>query len=302
MHPAAIAALVVCGILLIGGVLYGFSRWYFGDTVSVPDVVELPQAEATATLKSAGFRVEVDEVFDQGKETEVVIRQDPIGGMKVKKGRLVRIWVNKGQSSIWLPNLAGASEREARLALEGRGFKVKINKENHESVAAGYVIRQFPEGDQNQPKGTEVTLIVSSGPVVKDVVVPSLVGLTVDQAKAALGSVELNLGEVKEEPSSEEKGKIIKQSVDPGTSVKKGQRIDVVVSSGLKSQQRKLKIEVPEDQSGEIRVVVKDEQGTREVYKGTHEAGDQIEKSFEVYPPGEFQIYFQGQLNKTIPF
>jgi serine/threonine protein kinase len=36
MHPAAIAALVVCGILLIGGVLYGFSRWYFGDTVSVP--------------------------------------------------------------------------------------------------------------------------------------------------------------------------------------------------------------------------------------------------------------------------
>jgi len=59
-----------------------------------------------------------------------------------------------------------------------------------------------------------------------------------------------------------------------------------------------LKIEVPEDQSGEIRVVVKDEQGTREVYKGTHEAGDQIEKSFEVYPPGEFQIYFQGQLNK----
>jgi beta-lactam-binding protein with PASTA domain/tRNA A-37 threonylcarbamoyl transferase component Bud32 len=302
MHPAAIAALVVCGILLIGGVLYGLSRWYFGDTVSVPDVVELPQAEATATLKSAGFRVEVDEVFDQGKETEVVIRQDPIGGMKVKKGRLVRIWVNKGQSSIWLPNLAGASEREARLALEGRGFKVKINKENHESVAAGYVIRQFPEGDQNQPKGTEVTLIVSSGPVVKDVVVPSLVGLTVDQAKAALGSVELNLGEVKEEPSSEEKGKIIKQSVDPGTSVKKGQRIDVVVSSGLKSQQRKLKIEVPEDQSGEIRVVVKDEQGTREVYKGTHEAGDQIEKSFEVYPPGEFQIYFQGQLNKTIPF
>jgi beta-lactam-binding protein with PASTA domain/tRNA A-37 threonylcarbamoyl transferase component Bud32 len=302
MHPAAIAALVVCGILLIGGVLYGFSRWYFGDTVSVPDVVELPQAEATATLKSAGFRVEVDEVFDQGKETEVVIRQDPIGGMKVKKGRLVRIWVNKGQSSIWLPNLAGASEREARLALEGRGFKVKINKENHESVAAGYVIRQFPEGDQNQPKGTEVTLIVSSGPVVKDVVVPSLVGLTVDQAKAALGSVELNLGEVKEDPSSEEKGKIIKQSVDPGTSVKKRQRIDVVVSSGLKSQQRKLKIEVPEDQSGEIRVVVKDEQGTREVYKGTHEAGDQIEKSFEVYPPGEFQIYFQGQLNKTIPF
>ncbi|HHV34670.1 MAG TPA: serine/threonine protein kinase [Syntrophomonadaceae bacterium] len=310
MHPAAIAALVVCGLLLIGGALYGLSKWYFGGTVAVPDVVGLPQDEASEKLKSAGFRVEVEDIFDQGEQVEVVVRQDPVGGMEVKKGRLVRIWVNKGQSSVWLPDLTGVSEREARLALEGRGFVVKIVRENHESVPAGHVIRQSPEGDQKQAKGSEITLVVSSGPVAKDVVVPSLVGLTLDQAKAALSSVELNLGDVKEEPSSTEKGIIIKQGVAPGTSVKKGRSIDVVVSSGssddssggLKSQERKLKIEVPDDEAGEIRVVVKDAQGTREVYKGTHEGDDEIEKSFEVYPPGEFQVFFQGRLNKTIPF
>lgn len=300
MQPAAIAALVVCALLLIGGTLFALSRWYFGGTVNVPDVVGQSQAEATEKLEGEGFQVDVNEVFDQGEKTEVVVQQDPVGGMKVKKGRLVRIWVNKGQSSVWLPDFTGASEREARLALEGRDFTVKITRENHETVPAGYVIRQFPEGDQNQPKGSEVTLVVSSGQVAKEVIVPSLVGLKVDQAKAALRSVELNLGEVKEEPSSEKKGVIIKQGVAPGTSVKKGENIDVVVSSGLKAQENTLKIEVPE--AGELKVVIKDAQGTREVYKQAHEAEDIVEKSFEVYPPGEFQIYFQGQLNKTIPF
>lgn len=314
MHPAAIAALVVCALLVAGGAIFAFSKWYFGGTVEVPNVVGQSQAEAVEKLKSAGFQVEVSEVFDQGKQADVVVKQDPVGGMKAKKGRLVRIWVNKGQSSVWLPDLTGASEREAKLALEGRGFKVKITRENHDSVPAGYVIRQFPEGDQNQPKGSEVTLVVSSGPLVTEVVVPSLVGLTADQARTALTSVGLNLGEVKEESSSTEKGIIIKQGVAPGTSVKKGQSIDIVVSSGpssgpgdgsnggLKSQERKLKIEVPEGETGEIKVVIKDAQGTREVYKGTHEAGDVIERSFEIYPPGEFQIYFQGRLNKTITF
>ncbi len=302
MHPAIIAALVVGGIFLVGALLYGLTQWYFGSSITVPDVVEQAQTEAVATLKSAGLQVEINDIFDENMEADLVVRQDPVGGMKVKKGRLVKIWVNKGESDVWLPNFVGVSEREARLSLERRDFKVSSDKENHDDVAAGYVIRQYPEGDQDLPKGTEVTLVVSSGPAVKEVVVPSLRGLTVDQAKAALGSVELDMGKVKEKPSNEEKGRIIEQSVEPGTTVGKGRSIDVVVSSGLESQQRKLRINVPEEQSGIIKIVVVDEQGTRDVYEGTHEAGDRIEKSFDVYPPGEFQVYFQGQLNKTIPF
>jgi serine/threonine-protein kinase len=300
MHPAAIAALALCAALLIGGLAFGFFKWYFGGTLIVPEVIGESQAEASQKLKDAGFQVDVNEVFDRGTEADVVVQQDPVGGMKAKKGRSVRIWVNQGQSDVWLPDFTGASEREARLSLEGRGFKVKITRENHDTVANGYVIRQFPEGDQEQPKGSEITLIVSSGPLVKDVVVPSLAGLKEEQAKAALGAVGLNLGEVKEEESKEEKGVIIKQSVEPGTSVKKGESINVVVSSGLKPKENKLKIEVPA--AGEIKVVIKDAQDTREVYKQVHQAGDVIEKDFQVYPPGEYQIYFQGELNKTVPF
>ena len=302
MHPAAIAALVICGLFLLGGGLFALSKWYFGGTSVVPNIVGIPQAEAVEQLKEAGFqKVEVNDVYDQGTQNEVVVKQDPVGGMKVKKGRNVRIWVNKGQSDVWLPDFTGVQEREAKLALEGRGFIVKVTKENHESVPTGYVIRQFPEGDKNQPKGSEVTLVVSKGPLEKEVFVPSLRGLTVDQAKAALGTVELALGEVKEEPG-EKKGLIIKQSVDPGTAVKKGQAINVVVSSGPKAVVQTLKFNVQDE--GEVKIVVvdaKDPEG-REVYEQEHQKGDNVVKDFEVYPPGKFIIYFKDQPIENIPF
>lgn len=299
LHPGVIVALVILGLLLIGGGLYALSRWYFGGTVVVPNVVGLTQDEAEEMLKAEGLEVEVKEASEQGTETGVVVRQDPVAGMEVKKGRVIRIWVNKGPGSVWLPDLTGAEEREATLALEGRGFKVKVTRENHDSVPAGYVIRQFPAGDSNQPKGSEVTLVVSKGPVEKEVIVPSVVGLNVDQAETALGAVELSLGKVTEKPSDQDKGVIIEQSIAPGTSVKKGTTIDVVVSSGLQEKETKLKIDVPED--GELIIVIKDSQGTREVYKQVHKAGDKVDKTFTVYPPGEFQIYFQGKLRQTVP-
>lgn len=312
LHPAAIAA-IVAGILLLFAVVgYAFSAWYFGSTVVIPDVMGETEAKATEKLKGEGFKVEVNEVFDQGKEVDVVVQQDPVAGTEVKKGRQVSIWVNKGPSSVWLPDVTSVAEKEARLTLEGREFVVKITKENHDSVAEGLVIRQSPAGDQNQPKGTEVTLVVSQGPVVRDVYVPALNGLNVDQAKDALGTVGLTLGEIKEEASSEKKGVIISQSVAPGSSVKKGGKIDVVISSGeppaeeppveKPAEPKDVKLEIDVPAAGEVRVVVKDVQGTREVYKQEHEAGDKVEKDFQVYPSGEFQVYYQGKLSKTIPF
>ncbi|HAF17656.1 MAG TPA: Stk1 family PASTA domain-containing Ser/Thr kinase [Peptococcaceae bacterium] len=299
LHPGAIVPLILLGLLLVGGGLFALSRWYFGGTVAVPNVVGLTQEEAEEMLKEEGLEVEVKEASEQGTETDIVVRQDPVARMEVKKGRLIRIWVNKGPGSVWLPDYTGAEEREATLALEGRGFIVKVTRENHDDVPAGYVIRQFPAGDSDQPKGSDVTLVVSKGPVVKEVIVPAVVGLKVDQAEAALGAVELNLGEVTEKPSDKDKGVIIEQSIAPGSSVKKGTAIDVVVSSGLQEKETKLKIDVPEE--GELIIVIKDSQGTREVYKQLHKEGDKVDKVFTVYPPGEFQIYFQGKLRQTVP-
>lgn len=297
LHPAAIAAIVIIGLILLAGAVWGLSRWYFGEAVAVPNVVGYPQADAERILKSAGLQAEVIETQEEGTDEEVVVRQQPAAGMKVKKGRSVQIWVNKGQPLAWLPETTGSPEREARIALESRGFRVKTTGEHSEAVPAGYVIRQIPAGDRNHTKGSMITLVVSEGPTPRDIPVPTLIGLTVDQAEATLEAVGLVLGEVREEPSEDYKqGTIISQSIEPGTMIRKGDAVDVVKSIGPEEKPQVKTLDFKVHDPGEVKVIIQDARGTRVAYQHVHQAGDKVKMPFEVYAPGEIQVYFQGQL------
>jgi beta-lactam-binding protein with PASTA domain len=61
----------------------------------------------------------------------------------------------------------------------------------------------------------------------------NLVGLTVDEAAKALKQYELSVGTVTTEPSATvPAGRITRQRPDIGEQVKKGDKVDVTVSSG----------------------------------------------------------------------
>jgi beta-lactam-binding protein with PASTA domain/tRNA A-37 threonylcarbamoyl transferase component Bud32 len=292
LHPAALAAIIILGLCLLVGIVWGFTNWYFGEPIAVPNVVGDPEDVADAKLRDAGLRVEVNETYDQGSKKGIVVQQQPEAGMKVKKGRTVQLWVNKGQTLVWLPEITGTTERDAQITLETRGFQVKILKEYSEDIPAGHVIRQLPAGDQNYPKGSTVTLVVSKGPAPRDVPVPSLIGLSIEQAKIALDAVGLVLGEPSEEYSDKEQGVIIRQTIEPGTMVRKGDVVDVVVSSGPEPQKVRFEVHEP----GEVKVVIQDTTGTRVVYQQMHQAGDRVEVPVQVLVPGVIQVFFQGQL------
>lgn len=297
LHPAAIGTLVLLFLIFLAGAVWGFFKWYFGETVAVPEVVGYSQAEAEQKLKAAGLEAEVLTTYEEDSDDGIVVRQLPAAGMKVKKGRLVQIWVNKGKPLVWLPETTGTPEREAKIALESRGFQVRITREHSETVPEGYVIRQTPAGDRNYTEGSLITLVVSEGPVPRNIPVPKLIGLTVEQAKATLEAVGLVLGEVREQPSEKhEQGVIISQSIEPGTLIRKGDPVDVVQSSGLIEEPEVKTLDFRVHNTGEVRVVIKDAKGTRVAYQQIHEAGDRVKIPFEVYAPGEIEVYFQGQL------
>lgn len=297
LHPAAIGALIFFCLILLAGGVWGFFKWYFGETVVVPEVVGYPQAEAEQKLKAAGLEVEVLTTQEEDSDEGIVVRQLPAAGMKVKKGRLVQIWVNKGKPLVWLPETTGAPEREAKIALESRGFQVRITREHSETVPEGYVIRQTPAGDRNYTEGSLITLVISEGPIPRNIPVPKLIGLTLDQAKATLEAVGLVLGEVREQPSEDyEQGVIISQSIEPGTLIRKGDPVDVVQSSGPIEEPTVKTLDFRVHNTGEVKVIIKDTRGTRVAYQQIHQAGDKVKIPFEVYAPGEIEVYFQDQL------
>jgi serine/threonine-protein kinase len=61
----------------------------------VPNVIDQLQADAQATLRSAGFKVKVVQQETSAKPEGTVLRQSPVGDSKAVKGTLVTIFVAK---------------------------------------------------------------------------------------------------------------------------------------------------------------------------------------------------------------
>lgn len=304
LHPAAWAVLAVFSLILLAALgWWGLSKWFFGAEAVVPDVTNMKLEDAEARLKEAGFYVQkVIRLYNSEVPPGVVYRQDPVGNYKAKKGSGVSLWVSKGPRYVWLPDVTGLPLTEAKALLEESNgeFRITVAEVNSDTVKADIVISQEPPGDRHVKEGTVVKLVVSKGPAT--LLMPSLLGQTLDQARALLSSMGLNLGSVRQEPSAQyPEGTISGQSISEGTPVKPGDTVDVLVSQGPGPMAHTVPLRFTVKSPGVVRVEIKDARGSRTAYEGEHQAGDEVQKEFVVYGQGKIDIYFQNKLYQTIP-
>jgi serine/threonine-protein kinase len=92
------------------------------------------------------------------------------------------------------------------------------------------VIRQSPEPGTEIDKGKPVNLVISSG--TKESTVPTLVGLSLDEARNALIDAGLQLGTVKQVPSGENRNTVVKADPAEGTTVPVDTKVNLEVASG----------------------------------------------------------------------
>jgi eukaryotic-like serine/threonine-protein kinase len=144
---------------------------------TVPDVVGLSVTAATTQLTRAGFRTQVNRVAASDPEGTVVAQQPP-GGSKAARGRVVRIDVSRGQtqtsttvvttttttpaSRATVPDTVGQDEASATSTLEGAGFRVRVVEQTVTDASQdGLVIRQSPRGGSTAPSGSTVIITVA---------------------------------------------------------------------------------------------------------------------------------------------
>lgn len=220
-------------------------------TYSVPNVTEKTQEEAETMLTKSNLRVKIVEVETDDVLVGIVLDQSPVAGSSVKKNALVEIQVGvtrKGDDptepelttdeEVELPDLSGLMLNEAVTELSKLGLESESVLEFSDTVENGQVVSQNPKAGTKVKKDMKIQLVISKGKQQdEEISVPSLYGQTVEEARAKLGEMNLSLGAQSEEPSEEEKGKIIRQSVGKGTLVSAGTAINVTVSSGPKEVQ-----------------------------------------------------------------
>jgi len=140
-------------------------------------------------------------------------------------------YVNKG-GTLTVPNVVGIKEEAARKILDSLHLEPRRGEVRQDpAYPEGYVILQNPAPEQIVKTGRRVYLTISGGE--QDVIVPSLRGRSIRDAKFALDRAALHQGAIQYQVSIDlPEGTIISQDIPPGSKVKKSTYISVVVSAG----------------------------------------------------------------------
>ncbi|MGH8970621.1 MAG: PASTA domain-containing protein, partial [Actinomycetes bacterium] len=106
----------------------------------------------------------------------------------------------------------------------------EITRQNNDNVPEGSVIDQDPLPDVELEEGRKVNLTVSSG--VAQATVPTLVGLSLDEATNELRENDLELGTTERVPSDENRNVVTRARPGEGSTVPAGSKVNLEVASG----------------------------------------------------------------------
>ncbi len=132
--------------------------------------------------------------------------------------------------TVQVPDVTGRTEAQARTALTALGLVPAIEQATSDEVPRGSVVQQSPLAAISVPRGSDVTLTVSTGRGTATV--PDLVGQTAAQADALLKAQGLVLGEVDSQESTEPKNTVLSSRPGAGETATKGTGVALTVSSG----------------------------------------------------------------------
>ena len=204
-------------------------------TVMVPNVVGMSEDEAQRMLDDAKLVVDSTAVYDSSVEEGKVISTDPASGVEVKEGTKVTMTVSMGAEKATVPNLVELSQEDAEAALAAAGLVGSASEEYSDKYDAGIVMSQKTKADKKVDAGTTVEYVVSKGPKVEMVKVPSIIGYSQDVAIQMLEAEGLQAGDITPEPSETVMaGYVIRQSAPADSTKAKGEAVDFVISSGPK--------------------------------------------------------------------
>jgi serine/threonine-protein kinase len=234
-HPAAAAERerrwwpwALLALALIGAAIAAYALTRPATRV-VPAVVGESLAVATTQLQNAGLHVDVIRVTDP-RPIDNVLSQDPLAGVKVDDGSTVTLKVSNGPGSGTVPSVVNLSQHQAGVALRKAGFKIApIQHQSSDTVAKGRVISTSPGAGSQAQIGSDVTLVVSTGPAAK--AVPAVVGKQVADATNDLIAAGFRVSTRDQQTTTDKPGTVLAQDPASGTRLQPGRTVTLTVAA-----------------------------------------------------------------------
>lgn len=238
----AVIAGILAGIVVVAGVF--FASFFFvsgGDKVQeieLPDFRNMSLSEAQNMVINSELVIVVDKEVQSDKiGAGKIISQSPKGGKKVKENATIKVVISAGEGDFPMPELVNRKQEDAEKVLTDKNLVFSFVDEPSDTIPEGYVVRQTPEAGTYIDAATTVTVYVSSGKEETTVEVPNMLGLSLNDAKAALLDRNLTWGRIVEADSTKPKGTVISQSIRAKVKVEEKTAIDLRISNGKNASQ-----------------------------------------------------------------
>ena len=155
------------------------------ERIKVPELLGLTLDAATTTLSKANLKLgSTSTSFSATVDTGLIISSNPPAGFDAKKNSLVSLVISKGIQQMSLTSFVGLSSDQALNELNNLGAKVLSKYEYSDTVPAGNIISQDPDGSAPIAKGATVTITISKGP--SSIAIPNVKSLDLQAATKIL--------------------------------------------------------------------------------------------------------------------
>jgi serine/threonine-protein kinase len=201
------------------------------SAVEVPSISGMSVDQARDLLRSRDLLLSLQsERPDPAIPAGRIAAQTPLAGSSTPRGIVIQAFVSSGASAVAIPTLAGAHPDDAVDQLRNRKLAIGHRREqNSDTIATGLVIGTDPAAGASVAPGSDVTLLISTGPAQKPV--PKVVGLQLSKAKKALADAGFKVGTTRAgESDNYDEGAIIKQDPAPDTLAVLGVPVNLVVN------------------------------------------------------------------------
>jgi len=212
-----------------------------GNEIEVPNVMGKSFVDAARIMDEHDLYIVIEgEKYSARLPVGHVLKQDPIPMHKVKRERVIKVFLSRGTEQGRIPRLIGhpVSDVEPMLASYGLEIGAVVKVHSDDFPQEEIIIAHTPPPDATAQWGSKVDLLVSLGPHSVTLTMPDLRGMEQQKALETLTQIGLKQGRVTREPSPEGKKAdvVIRQFPPPNDRVKRGTIADIVVSSGEVSE------------------------------------------------------------------
>jgi serine/threonine-protein kinase len=221
-------------VLLAAGVfIYRTVDRGSATALTIPDVTNRTQAEASQLLLDMGLTPIPNAVINDAVGDDIVYAQDPPATATGNQGDVVTITYNPARQLQTVPPIQGLSVENATQLLAPLGLQLVILEvRNDPLVPLNQIITQEPLANEQVRSGSAVSVVVSGGTGGSNI--PNIEGQVSSAAEQLLKSSPYNfVVTITAEPSATvEKGRAVRTDPAIGTPLPAGSPIVLIVSSG----------------------------------------------------------------------